>query len=64
MALFKLTGFVTLAVASVLAVPQVNDPCIKVAGKTFAAPADALACLKSFPFNETIRQNVISVGEH
>lgn len=38
------------------------DPCAKIAGQTFAPPADALACLKSFPFNETIRQNVLATG--
>lgn len=38
-----------------------TDPCAAIAGKTFAAPADALACLKSFPFNETLRQNVLTV---
>ena len=37
------------------------DPCVKVAGKSFVLPADALACLKSFPFNETLRQNVLTV---
>jgi hypothetical protein len=44
-----------------LAAPTTNDPCIKVAGTVFVDPADALACIKSFPFNETIRQNVLSV---
>ncbi|KAF8579062.1 hypothetical protein K439DRAFT_1360350 [Ramaria rubella] len=38
----------------------VGDPCAKVAGQDFSIPADALACLKAFPFNETIRQNVIA----
>ncbi len=38
-----------------------DDPCAKVAGRIFVDPADALACLKSFPFNETLRQNVLSV---
>ena len=37
------------------------DPCAKIAGKTFVPPADSLACLKSFPFNETLRQNVLTV---
>lgn len=37
------------------------DPCATFAGQTFVEPAIALACLKSFPFNETLRQNVISV---
>jgi hypothetical protein len=38
-----------------------SDPCTKIAGKTFVAPADAIACQKSFPFNETLRQNVMAV---
>jgi hypothetical protein len=38
-----------------------DDPCVKVAGKAFADPTDALACLKSFPFDDTLRQNVMSV---
>ena len=38
-----------------------SDPCAKVAGLQFADPADAIACQKSFPFNETLRQNVLTV---
>jgi len=38
-----------------------SDPCVPIAGKKFAAPADVLACQKSFPFNETIRENVLAV---
>jgi hypothetical protein len=49
-----------------LASPNVQertpDPCAKIGGQTFVPPADALACLKSFPFNETIRQNVMATG--
>ncbi|KAI0657448.1 hypothetical protein C8Q70DRAFT_1055626 [Cubamyces menziesii] len=37
------------------------DPCAKIAGTLFAPPADALACMKSFPFNETLKQNVLTV---
>ena len=37
------------------------DPCTKIAGLVFVDPADAIACQKSFPFDETLRQNVISV---
>jgi hypothetical protein len=44
-----------------LAAPTSDDPCVKVAGNAFVDPADALACVKSFPFNETLRQNVLSV---
>lgn len=40
--------------------PPADDPCAKIAGKAFVPPADALACEKSFPFNETLRQNVLT----
>jgi len=36
------------------------DPCAKIAGMAFVPPADVLACYKSFPFNETLRQNVMT----
>ncbi|KAH9856165.1 hypothetical protein C2E23DRAFT_882279 [Lenzites betulinus] len=41
-------------VPAVLASPtaQAADSCAKIAGKTFAPPQDALACMKSFLFNE------------
>jgi len=38
-----------------------TDPCPNIAGLPFVDPADAIACQKSFPFNETLRQNVLSV---
>ena len=41
-------------------VSAASDPCVKIGGKTFASPADVLACEKSFPFNETLRQNVLT----
>jgi hypothetical protein len=44
----------------VLATPIRPDACAAIAGKTFSIPADALACLRSFSFNETLRQNVLS----
>lgn len=50
-----------LLVTSAFAAPSANDPCAKIAGQNFSIPADALACLKSFPFNETLRQNVLTV---
>lgn len=37
-----------------------SDPCATVGGKTYAPPADVIACQKSFPFNETLRQNVLN----
>ncbi|TDL18401.1 hypothetical protein BD410DRAFT_500291 [Rickenella mellea] len=36
-----------------------TDPCKKISGKLFVPPADALACQKSFPFNETLRTSVL-----
>lgn len=41
--------------------PREEDPCAKIAGKPFVAPADARVCLNYFPFNETLRQNVLDV---
>ncbi|KAI0053221.1 hypothetical protein FA95DRAFT_941421 [Auriscalpium vulgare] len=37
-----------------------SDPCAKIGGQAFVQPADVIACQKSFPLNETIRQNVIA----
>jgi hypothetical protein len=37
------------------------DPCSKVAGKSFVDPLDAEACMSSFAFNETLKQNILSV---
>ncbi|KAN0139282.1 hypothetical protein V8E53_002783 [Lactarius tabidus] len=52
--LLALPGQSLLAAAAVTAA---SDPCVKVAGLQFADPADAIACQKSFPLNETLRQN-------
>ena len=35
------------------------DPCAKIAGLTFVPPAEALACYKAFPFNQTLFENVL-----
>lgn len=47
--------------ASVVPTARAADPCAGIAGQDFVVPAGALACLKSFPFNETLRQNVLTV---
>ncbi|KAI0827410.1 hypothetical protein BC628DRAFT_1418509 [Trametes gibbosa] len=60
----RLAAFVAARIVPLtLAVPasQGADPCAKIAGKSFMPPLDALACMKSFPFNETLRQNVLTV---
>ena len=40
--------------------PPPIDPCVKIAGQTYVPPSDALSCFKSFAFNETLRQNVLT----
>ena len=60
----RLAAFVALlglAPYGARAAPTASDPCAKIAGKTFMPPVDALACMKAFPFNETLRQNVLTV---
>lgn len=43
------------------AATDAHDPCTIIAGQQVVDPAHAIACQKSFPFNETLRQNVLSV---
>ncbi|KAH8834368.1 hypothetical protein DL96DRAFT_1522051 [Flagelloscypha sp. PMI_526] len=55
--------FVSLSVLLASAVQvYAQDPCAAIAGKTFIAPAALRACEKSFPFNETLRQNILTNG--
>ncbi|CAE6440645.1 unnamed protein product [Rhizoctonia solani] len=37
------------------------DPCVAIAGQQFVAPSAAMACLKSFPYNATLANNVLDV---
>jgi hypothetical protein len=46
--------------AGVVATPISRDACAAIAGETFLSPPDALACLRSFSFNETLRENILS----
>ena len=48
------------AAASVPTADAAADQCAPFAGQAFVKPSQALACLKSFPFNETLRQNVLA----
>lgn len=61
---FLKTFGVGLLALSLTAMSIAADPCAAVAGKTFAPPADVLTCQKSFPFNETLRQNVLQNIAH
>jgi hypothetical protein len=38
-----------------------SDPCAKIAGLSFVDPADVMACQMSFPFDENLQHNVMSV---
>ncbi|KAJ6588363.1 hypothetical protein B0H19DRAFT_1248035 [Mycena capillaripes] len=58
--IFLLSALAAFGPLSFAAKPSAGDPCTVIAGQTFVHPADALACLKSFPFNETLRQNVLT----
>jgi hypothetical protein len=55
--LFAATSIASLVVS---AMPATIDPCAKIGGSIFASPADVLACERSFPFNETLRQNILT----
>ncbi|KAF8270072.1 hypothetical protein EI94DRAFT_1798564 [Lactarius quietus] len=50
----------TLLPAVAIAAPALSDPCAAISGSHFSTPEDTLACLKSFPFNETLQQNVMA----
>jgi hypothetical protein len=51
-------GLLAVALPAQRATP---DPCTKIAGLDFVDPADAIACQKSFKFDERLRKNVMSV---
>lgn len=40
---------------------RASDPCAAIASVEFSDPVLALACLRSFPVNETIKENVLAV---
>jgi hypothetical protein len=56
---WKLTCALWFLIAFAHASPTSSDPCVKIAGQIFSPPKDVLACQRSFPFNETLRQNVL-----
>ncbi|KAF8327612.1 uncharacterized protein EI90DRAFT_3146311 [Cantharellus anzutake] len=56
---FVLAAVTLSGASSVHGVHQ--DPCVKIAGHSYVAPADALACMRSFPYNETLKKNVLAV---
>ncbi|EJD39295.1 hypothetical protein AURDEDRAFT_153882 [Auricularia subglabra TFB-10046 SS5] len=57
----SLVSTISFAAATLAATaPGAADPCAIIAGKSLVPPEQVLACLRSFPFNETIRQNVLA----
>ncbi|KAH9048887.1 hypothetical protein EDB84DRAFT_1585859 [Lactarius hengduanensis] len=50
----------SLLSAVATAAPAPSDPCAAIAGSRFSTPKDTLACLRSFPFNQTLRRNVMT----
>jgi hypothetical protein len=61
-----LHSFVALALVLASGVAAAPDPCTKIGGKKWVAPADVRACYKSYKLDDTIRNNVrwssLSVG--
>lgn len=56
-----LSGLIVLSLLSAVATaaPTLSDPCADIAGALFSKPEDMLACLRSFPFNQTLQNNVM-----
>ena len=50
-----------LRVVAIAAPAFSDDPCAVIAGGLFSTPENTLACLRSFPFNETLQENVLTV---
>jgi hypothetical protein len=49
----------SLLPAVAIAAPAVSDPCATIAGALYSTPEDMKACLRSFPFNQTLQANVM-----
>lgn len=54
-----LISLLSLAILSGTVSAQ-DDPCAAVAGKPYVSPAAFRACEKSFPYNETLKANVLT----
>ncbi|KAI0037089.1 hypothetical protein K488DRAFT_39889 [Vararia minispora EC-137] len=59
--LFFVQVFLASSAFIVFSTATTMGPCSQISGSIFSPIPDLLACLKSFPFNETLRQNVLSV---
>lgn len=56
-----LSGLIVWSLFPVVAIaaPAVSDPCAVIAGALYSTPEDMKACLRSFPFNQTLQANVM-----
>ncbi|CAE6419408.1 unnamed protein product [Rhizoctonia solani] len=41
--------------------PRQSDPCTAIATKGWYKPSQVLSCIQSFPYNETLRDNIVDV---
>ncbi|CAE6532398.1 unnamed protein product [Rhizoctonia solani] len=41
--------------------PRQSDPCAAIAAKGWYKPSQVLSCIQSFPYNETLRNNIVDV---
>ncbi|KAH7335675.1 hypothetical protein B0J17DRAFT_667296 [Rhizoctonia solani] len=41
--------------------PRQSDPCTKIVNQAWSKPSEVSSCLSSFPFNATLRDNVVDV---
>ncbi|KAG8728328.1 hypothetical protein FRC12_021837 [Ceratobasidium sp. 428] len=57
-----LGGFALASLVAASEAPKsTSDPCAAIAGKFFLGPSEARRCLKSFPYNATLANNVLEV---
>jgi len=54
-------GFLPVLISGAQQIHNDLDPCSKIAGKRYVEPLDAESCLSSFPFNDTLKNNVLSI---
>jgi len=54
-------GFLPVLISGAQNIHHNLDPCSKIAGKDYVDPLDAKSCLSSFPSNDTLKNNVLSI---
>ncbi|KAG8762056.1 hypothetical protein FRC11_011441 [Ceratobasidium sp. 423] len=60
--MYYLFALATTALAAATPLqPRQSDPCAAIAAKGWYKPSQVLSCLQSFPYNETLRNNVVDV---